>query len=197
MSKSIVHAGIDLDKIIAKKRKIEVVDFDKLYEDESLIINDKGFYSFENNYPPILEDLLSQVKLLFDLNQNIEKYKISVYPPALCVSKDVHTIEKTELKILTRVIICIGHRESFDINVSAGGKSASANYNCMSGDAFQICSGSAPGTSLNFDDTTVGKMPPRKGFRNNNFKKNPILRSIVVIDPVMDEKYLAELMTKK
>ena len=194
MQKSITQSGVDIDKLIPLKRKVDTEGIEEFYHGIIGTETADGNYVWESDFPPFITGIVNQVKNMFKFGNDVKSYKVSLYPPALIASKDTHVIAKTPLNILTRVIICSGHRESFEIAISAGGHNATCNYLCTADDAFQITSGSAPAVTLTYNDSVIGKMPPRKGFRSNVLKKDPTKRYIIVVDPIIDEKLLTETL---
>jgi len=196
MSKSITQSGVDISRLIPLKRQLDVDGIEEFYEQIVGQETKDDNYVWEKDFPTYILGIINQVKNMFKFDNEVKSYKVTLYPPAFNKSKDVHTIQKTPLNILTRVIVCAGHRESFEISINAGGHNATCNYLCAAGDAFQIVSGSAPAATLTFDDTVIGKLPPRKGFRNNTIKKDPTKRYVIVVDPIIDENVIADALKK-
>ena len=194
MSKSITQSGVDINRLIPLKRQLDTDGIEEFYQEIVGQQTVDDTFVWEKDFPPFILGIVNQVKNMFKIDNEVKSYKVTLYPPALIKSRDEHTIPKTPLNILTRVVICAGHRESFEISIAAGGHNATCNYLAAAGDAFQIVSGSAPAVTLTFDDNIIGKLPPRKGFRTNTIKKDPTKRFVIVVDPVIDENVIANAL---
>jgi hypothetical protein len=197
MSKTINQSCVDIGRLIPLKRSIDTEGVDDFYNNLIKQGSVLDMYTWEKDFPEFITGIINQVKGLFNLGENLKSFRVSLYPPALVTSKNVTKIPKSNLNILTRIVICAGHRESFEMEIAAGGHNATCNYLCGTNEGFQIASGSAPAVTFKYDDTIVGKMPPRKGFRTNTVKKDPTKRFIIIVDPIIDEKlFTGDLTTK-
>lgn len=202
--KSNSNNSIQVDRVISAKRKVEIT-LDELrdflndnIDKEGVTIGSEGEYIWDdkNNVPKFVTDTISMCKILFDEKEEIKSHIFSVYPNAKSISKTEHIIKRANMNIGSRIIICIGHREVFTLNVSAGGHGGSAPLLCTNNDAFQILMGLASGMDLIYNDLKFAMGPHRNGFRDNKINKDPLKRYIIVIDGLVDTEVLLNEIQK-
>lgn len=147
--------------------------------------------------PPFIATTIRQCKALFNIKEEVESIQVTVYPCADSVGKTEHTIKKTNMNIASRVVICVGHREVFTINVTGGGFRGSGKLLTSNGDAFQIIMGACAVSDLIYDDTEHIMMAPKPGWKTRHYPKNPLQRYVIVIDGVVDANVLVKSIKKE
>jgi hypothetical protein len=207
----LAESGLHLDKILSSKRQIEidqkelkeflnncipVTDTNNVSENPLLGEDDEFIWKDTNPIPSFIKTIIRQCKDMFNLNNDIKSTKVTIYKSATRISKKEYTIKRTDMNVASRIIICSGNKEVFNILMSAKGQKAESKYTCVKNDAFQISMGLASGIDISFNDMSGITGPPRKGWRNNIIKKDPTQRYVIVVDGIVDEQVLVNKITK-
>lgn len=172
----------------------DIIEIEKLFREHEH--GEDGQISFLKDPPPYISTIIRQCKALFNIKEEVESIQVTIYPCATDISKKEHKIKKTAMNIASRVVICVGHREIFNINVTGGGYEGSGKLYVSSGDAFQIIMGACAVADLIYDDTTSAMVSLRPNHRPKPMRKDPLKRYIIVVDGIVDAKVLVESIKK-
>ncbi len=147
------------------------------------------------DYPEFATDLVQQIRILYNLKDEAENFKMMIYPPYKGDVKNekVFEIPKTNINTVSRIIFVVGHREQFKFSASAGGQSGDGSVICMDLDSFSIPIGVGSGLDISFDTSRSAVMPYKKGFRSGSrVEKDPSKRYIGIIDFSANTQILTE-----
>lgn len=193
----------DIQRFTVKRKFDDFTEEDmnsikKLFEEAKEFGEDENEITFlpSEEPPKFIATIIRQCKALFNIKEEVESIQVTIYPCAKGYGKTEHTIKKTKMNIASRVILCIGSREIFTINVSGAGYEGNGKILTMNGDAFQIIMGACAVADLVYDDTSSVMMAPKPNYRPRKIEKDPCKRYVIVIDGVMDAKVLVESIKK-
>ena len=104
-------------------------------------------------YPEFATDLVQQIRILYNLKDEAENFKMMLYPPYKGDVKNtkVFEIPKANINTVSRIIFVVGHREQFNFSASAGGQSGDGSVICMDMDSFSIPIGVGSGLDISLD----------------------------------------------
>jgi hypothetical protein len=184
------HTPLDEGKKKKKKKK-KKVDLKKPYlgEHGELIWDQKSIL------PEAISDLTDQVRAIFSIKAEIERFTVRIYPPATKVdpkklSKVDRVPEQAAMFVGARIIVPVGTPENLNLEVSMGGSSANSFIRLPKSNGLMTPIGLAAGTDFSWDDSSYGKLPQRKGHRVSTFKKSPLRRYMLVFDGINDMSVL-------
>ena len=173
------------------KKKKKKVDLKKPYlgEHQELIWDQKSIL------PEAISELTDQVRAIFSIKDEIERFTVRIYPPATKInSKKLSQVdrvpEQAAMFVGARIIVPVGTPENLNLNVSMGGSSGNSFIRLPKSNGLMTPIGLAAGTDFSWDDGSYGKLPERKGHRPSTFKKSPLRRYILVFDGINDMSVL-------
>ena len=214
--KTSTSSKIDLKSVI--KRRIINIDFNELLnfiktsvvpisKAPVMIKNNDGFiesstnkkvktiagrweYPKDYNYPDFIIDFIKQIKLSYNLKNEVAGYQIMLYPPCKENGKGIeYKIPPAGLQILTRVIFSIGHREVLKCEI----KSCVEEILISSGDSFNFPIGYGSALDITFNDSTDTNQKNRDN-RKIDISKNPTKRILGVIDFYYNANVLSQFV---
>ncbi len=199
-----ISSGVaDVSKFTVK-RKFEDFGEDDLYQlrnlfNQATVFGEEGeiFFPAKSEPPSFIATIIRQCKALFNIKEEVESIQVTIFPCADSISKKEHKIKKTNLNIASRVVICVGHREIFNIHVSGAGFHGDGKLLTCNGDAFQIVMGACAVADLTYDDSTSSMIAPKPNWRVKPYNKNPLQRYIIVVDGVVDANVLVKSIKKE
>lgn len=150
------------------------------------------FFSEDSLKPSFLEDIILQLKLIYNIKHDNSKYSAIIYYPIEKKDKFIpeeFVIKPANSDTLSRNVIVIGDKENFTLETCML-TSASCEIMCGNCESFDIPIGIATGLNIKFDNKNNFKIPPKKGFREIKFKKDPSRRFILIIDFYADKNSL-------
>jgi hypothetical protein len=180
-----------------KKNKDGVL---KNISEEKNIKTVKGRIEFptEYEYPEFIRNLVRNIKTSYNLKSEAKSYKIMLYPP--CKNEDdskflEFEIPKTEISVVSRVIVTCGHRELYKLSASAAGTSGEGEILSVDGDSFSIPIGVSTGLDINFDNSTIVTVPDKKGYKSGKKeRKFSNKRFVCIIDFNADEAVVSKFV---
>lgn len=146
-------------------------------------------YMWYGQLPEFISDICDQVRAVFSLKSEVEGFRVTVYTPASSINHRNNTMVSRVspdqmMKIGSRIIIPCGTSEMINVTVSAGSKKQSGNgdIRLLDGQGLMTPLGVSAAADFSWHDGSYAKEAQRPGFRETNFKKNPLHRYVFVID---------------
>lgn len=154
--------------------------------------NEELIWPPDAKHPPVLQDLFTQVKAIYNLKDEIESFSCMIWPPREPAKgkKKFYTIPKAPMGVASRVILAVGGRENFRMSASAGGHGGKGSIMCLSGESFMVPIGVAAAIDYTFDNGTSFQVEAKDGWRARSLSKDPTKTYICVIDGLVNAAML-------
>jgi len=150
-------------------------------------IEDAIVWGLDTPKPQCIEDILRQIKGLFNIGKEVSGWSISYYPPPELGINGKYLNEKLTIKpapssIAARYILCLGSMEVLNMSADAGGKSGEGKIFIGKSTVMNFPIGICTASDIIFSNQTAGFLEGQKGFRQRRVNKDPSKRHILVFD---------------
>lgn len=188
MSRVVTHAvkqaSLNLKDMVDKKNLS--INLDDI---KDIIGTDKRVWTQEEITSDFLTTTIEQIRGLFNVGTEVQKWTVSYYPPPVHNPEKKGTYSPFETRVPAggkglgaRFVIIVGSRDIANLSLSVGGTDAESAYLVMPGDCLNIKLAVCPVLDIYFNNTNNEKLAARKGFRETVIKKNIKDRHVLVFD---------------